>query len=263
MTVPVTRSPWLPFGMAPAAGIRLLCLPHAGAGASVYRAWGAGFAPWLGVCPVQPPGREKRRREPPLTDATELAGQLAPEIITSVRPPYAIFGHSTGALSAFETARELRRLGGPAPAGLFVAGRRAPHLAMDRTPLGGLTPGQLAVVLRRLGGTPEEVLRDADVLARIYPLLVADFAVNEEYRYSPEPPLAIPLTVFAATRDAGTTIEQAAQWHAHTSAGFRLHQLDGGHFAVLDPATDVRGQIAAALQSQSGVSRREQGASIE
>jgi len=75
---------------------------------------------------VQPPGREKRRAEPPVTSAPEMGRQLAPEIIDLVRPPYALFGHSAGALSAFEVSREIRRLGGALPVHLFVAGRRAP-----------------------------------------------------------------------------------------------------------------------------------------
>jgi len=174
------KSPWLPFGTAPDAGIRLLCLPHAGAGATVYRAWGAGFPAHIGVCPVQPPGREKRRREQPLTAVTELAA-----------------------------------------------------------------------LLRRLGGTPEEVLRDESLLRAWQPLLTADFMMNEGYEYRPEPPLAVPVTVFAATRDTGTDLAQAVAWQKQTSAGFQLCQLDGGHFAVFDRAPQVRDEIVGTLRRRS------------
>jgi medium-chain acyl-[acyl-carrier-protein] hydrolase len=126
------RSPWFPFGTGDGAPVRLLCLPHAGAGAGVYRAWSRGLPAWITTCPVQPPGREKRRSETPMTSAQELARQLAPVIIKTVRPPYAIFGHSTGALCAFEVSREIRRLDGPLPVHLFVAGRRAPGIPMVR-----------------------------------------------------------------------------------------------------------------------------------
>lgn len=251
MTERLGKSPWLPFGTAPEADIRLLCLPHAGAGATVYRAWGAGFPAHIGVCPVQPPGREKRRREQPLTAATELAGLLAPEVLAGIRTPYAVFGHSTGALSAFELVRELRRLGGPPPVHLFVAGRRAPQLPMDRTQLSGLPVTELAAMLRRLGGTPEEVLRDESLLRALQPLLTADFMMNEGYRYRPEPPLAVPVTVFAATRDTRTDLGQAAAWQQQTSAGFQLRQLDGGHFAVFDRAPEVRDEIVSTLRRRS------------
>lgn len=245
------RSPWLPFAAAPDACVRLLCLPHAGAGASAYRAWGAGLPAGIGCCPVQPPGREKRHLERPLTSVHELAGLLAPEVIASVRPPYALFGHSTGALAAFQLARRIRELDGPAPVHLFVSGRPAPQIPLPRTALRGLSMTELAAVLRKLGGTPEAVLRDEDMLRRVYPLLIADFAVNEEYAYQPGPSLAVPLTVFAATADPGTSPAQAAAWAEQTSAAFRLCPVEGDHFAVFDKAALVHQDIACTLGAPS------------
>jgi len=248
MTRQGTRSPWLPFGTAPEARVRLLCLPHAGAGASVYRAWGAGFSDVVGVCPVQPPGREKRRGEEPFTQVGPIVSSLAPEVIEAISPPYAILGHSTGALCAFELAREIRRLGGAEPAHLFVAGRRAPQLPMEVTMLGELSGDELAVVLRRLGGTPEEVLGNHRLLQMIQPLLAADFTVNERYTYQPGPPLIIPITAFAAMDDMGADSAQMAAWEQQTSAGFSMHTLSGGHFAVFDHAAHVQSLITDALQ---------------
>jgi medium-chain acyl-[acyl-carrier-protein] hydrolase len=247
MTARVTRSPWLPFGTAPEAEVRLLCLPHAGAGATVYRAWATGLPREIGVCPVQPPGREKRRGEPALDTVDDVVRPLAREVLETVKAPYAIFGHSTGALCTFELVREIRRLGGPQPEHLFVAGRRAPQQPMERTVLRGLPVEELADVLRRLGGTPDEVLADHDVLRMIQPLLVADFAVNEDYVYRPEPPLDTPITAFAATRDLGASVEQLDAWRHQTTERFALHVLDGGHFAVFDHAPVVRRRIAGEL----------------
>lgn len=246
-----TRSPWLPFGAAPDAAVRLLCLPHAGAGATVYRAWGAGLPAEVGLCPVQPPGREKRRGERLLTTVEEIVGPLATDVLASVRVPYAVFGHSTGALCAFELIRRIRRLGGPPPSHLFVSGRRAPQMPMTRTRLTGLSPGELATVLRRLGGTPEAVLSDHGMLAMIAPLLAADFSVNEDYAYRPEPRLAVPITAFAATQDAGGDVTQMAAWKDQTSASFGLRTLAGGHFAVFDRAAQVCEQIADELRCVS------------
>lgn len=243
----MTKSPWLPFGTAPGAPVRLLCLPHAGAGAAVYRDWGSGFPADVGVCPVRPPGREKRRREPLLTSAGEIVSLLAGEVIEAVRPPYAIFGHSTGALCAFELTRQIRRLGAPGPVHLFVSGRRAPQLPMVRTQLSGLSVDELAAVLRRLGGTPEPILAQRDMLRMIQPLLVADFAVNEAYTYRPEPPLAVPITAFAATQDRGGDLGQMASWEEQTSVSFAVHTLSGGHFAVFDHVQEVASRITADL----------------
>nr|WSX50173.1 thioesterase domain-containing protein [Streptomyces sp. NBC_00974] len=120
------KTPWLPFGAGEGAELRLLCLPHSSAGAFAYRAWGAGLPDWIGLAPVQPPGRETRRAEPPLDEVGPLAAALAEAVAASVEGPYAVFGHSTGAICAFELCRALRRIGAPLPVHLFVAGRRAP-----------------------------------------------------------------------------------------------------------------------------------------
>ncbi|BCB89734.1 thioesterase II family protein [Phytohabitans suffuscus] len=241
------RSPWFPFGTGEDAAVRLLCLPHAGAGASVYRAWGLGLPASVAACPVQPPGREKRRSERPMTSAVELARQLAPEIVRTVRPPYAMFGHSTGALCAFEVVREIRRLAGPPPVHLFVAGRRAPRIPMVRTDL-AVPPDELAAVLRRLGGTPEDVLADRSMLALIQPLLVADFHVNEIYDYRVEPRLTLPITAFAGTRDELADPDLVATWQQETSARYAQLVLDGSHFAIFENSSVVLRRIAADLE---------------
>jgi medium-chain acyl-[acyl-carrier-protein] hydrolase len=244
-------SPWLPFGAGDTAAVRLLCLPHAGAGASVYRAWGRGLPASIAACAVQPPGREKRRSEPPMTSVREIAEQFAPEIIATVRPPYALFGHSTGALCAFELTRHIRYLNGTLPVHLFLAGRRAPRIPMPRTELAGLPVGELAAVLRRLGGTPEDVLADPALLAMLQPLLAADFCVNEVYSYRAEPALPIPMTAFASTRDPMARPDDVAGWQDETSDRCSTVVLEGSHFAIFDNAAAVLARIAADLERWS------------
>ncbi|HET9899066.1 MAG TPA: thioesterase domain-containing protein [Streptosporangiaceae bacterium] len=255
MTERLVRSPWLPFGSKQDASVRLLCLPHAGAGATVYRTWASGLPGWIGACPVQPPGREKRRSEPILTAVRPLVESLAPDVAALVRPPYAIFGHSTGALCSFELIHELRRIGGPLPVHLFVAGRRAPQIPMDRTPLEGLSIEELTVTLRNMGGTPEEILADRDMVGLIRPMLIADFSVNESYSYTQVPALDLPITAFAGASDPGANVSQLAAWKEQTSARFHLHTLGGGHFAVFDHASDVLAVIAESLRPYEGAQR--------
>ncbi|MFJ7326472.1 thioesterase II family protein [Streptomyces cyaneofuscatus] len=242
-----TKSTWLPFGTPPEADIALLCLPHSGAGASAYRAWGQGMPERIGVCPVQPPGRETRRQEPPLRDVGSIVPSLARDVAVTVEGPYAVFGHSTGAICAFELCREIRRMGGPQPEHLFIAGRRAPQLQEKHTKVGELTTEQLAEVLREHGGTPDWVLNDPAMLRMLHPVLTADFEVSEGYVYSPEPPLDLPITAFAATDDPRGTVAQLAAWEPQTTREFTLHELQGDHFAIFQQADRVHTAVAQAL----------------
>lgn len=240
-------NPWFPLGVASDAKFRLLCLPHAGAGASYFNAWGKGFPPDIKVCPVQAPGRERRNRELPFTRVEPLAAELAQAIAACLVEPFALFGHSTGALCVFETARELRRIGGPRPERLFVSGRRAPQVPMEWHDLAAMDVAELADFLRQLGGTPEVVLDDPETLRFLQPLLAADFSLNEQYAYTPEDPLDLPITAFAGIEDPGAGAAEMSPWELQTAAGFRLHPLDGGHFAVFDRAAEVHRAIAADL----------------
>jgi len=183
-----------------------------------------------------------------MTSVQDIARQLAPEIIAVMTSPYAVFGHSTGALCAFEVIREVRRLNGPLPVHLFVAGRRAPSIPMAKTELAGLSVEELTDEMRRLGGTPEEVLANPALLALIQPLLAADFEVNELYDYHAEPRLPIPVTAFAGTRDHFAHPDDVAGWQDETGGVYTQLVLEGGHFAIFEYADAVLGQIAADLE---------------
>lgn len=248
-------SRWLPFGAQPHASVRLLCLPHAGAGAAAFRNWGRGLPDAIGLCPVQPPGRERRMSEEPFSTVQPLVRELAAETVRCVALPYAIFGHSTGALAAFEFCREIRRLGAPSPVHLFVAGRRAPQLPIRPSELGRLSLPELADLLRQLGGTPPDLLADAAMLAMMQPLLAADFEVNENYHFTPQDPLAVPITAFAGTKDKGADVAMMTAWREQTSAEFAIRALDGGHFAIFDHAAAVHATIADALGQGAGTPR--------
>src|SRR3954469_937665 len=147
------------------AQMRLFCFPHAGAGASAYREWETELAGTLQVCRVQLPGREERVREPAFTNVLRLAEVLADELEPWFDRPFAFFGHSMGALIAFELTRELRRRALPLPAHLFVSARRAPHLPARKRALHALPDDEFDADLRALDGTRAAVLADRELMA--------------------------------------------------------------------------------------------------
>jgi surfactin synthase thioesterase subunit len=238
---------WLPFSAPAGSTVRLITWPHAGAGASAFRAWGRSLPPTLGVWPLQPPGRETRRHELPVADVHRLASSCADEVLACLEGPYALFGHSTGAVGVFELCREIRRRGGPSPRHLFVSGRRAPQIRERTTGIEALGLNELADVLRRHGGTPEWVLTAPGMLTTLRPLLVADFAVSENYQYIAEPALDVPITAIAADADPRASVAAVEAWAVQTEGGFACHVIRGGHFAVLEQQQLVHELIAEAL----------------
>src|SRR3984957_7817499 len=183
------RTPWLPVRPPPEPGVRLFCFPHAGAGALAYREWSRLLPPAIQVLPVLPPGRETRFWEAPYTRIEPYVEDLAAALAPELRAPYALFGHSLGALVAFELARRLRAAGLAAPVHLFVSGRIAPPLTEYRRILHRLPASDLARELAALGGIPDDIDLGDHRLGYLLAALRADLTVNEKYAFAGQPPL--------------------------------------------------------------------------
>src|SRR5262245_31697623 len=110
------------------AELRMFCFPYAGGTASVYRNWAGFLAPTVQVIPVELPGRGARFQELPSVGMPALIEALAEAIIPLLDKPFAFFGHSMGAVIAFELARRLHREYDRRPQALFPSGRRAPQI---------------------------------------------------------------------------------------------------------------------------------------
>lgn len=224
--------------------VRLFCLSYAGGGASVFRSW-ADALPALDVVALQLPGRENRIAEPPISDMALLVGPLADAVAAVDDRPFAIFGHSMGARIAFELTRELRRRGRPEPAALFVSACKAPHIPRVPTPPIATIPDRLFLgMLRRMDGTPPELIEDPEFMRSVLPTLRADFAIIDTYDYADEPALGMPIRTFGGTYDQDVREDDLLAWQVHTTADFRSRQLRGGHFIVRDCQAEITRAIA-------------------
>ncbi|MCX5065666.1 alpha/beta fold hydrolase [Micromonospora lupini] len=218
----------------PAARLRLVCLPYAGAGAAAYRPWATLLGDDVEVWTAQLPGRERRLADPPLSTMDELAPPLVDAIVERVPAPFAIFGHSMGGIIGYEVAARLVARGGPVPQRLVVSAARPPRNA---APLGAahrLDDAALTRWLHDLGGIPDEVLADPGLLELILPTVRADLTVVASYRPATVPPLPLPVDAVAAADDPLVDPDEVAGWAACTDAGFSLTVVPGGHLYLHD-----------------------------
>jgi len=223
-------SPWLrPFSQRRNPRVWLWCLPHAGGSASAYGDWAPALPEDVEICAIQLPGREDRIAEPAFDNAAELADRLWEVMAAELDRPYALFGHSMGALIAFELA-DRARAAGVEPRRLLVSGCRAPHLALRCAPRCERPEHEFLEAVRDLNGAPEAVLADGELMQMMIPTMLSDFRLSELYRYRPRPPLGCPIVAFGGVADAEVTREELGGWACHTAAGFRLCMSPGDHF---------------------------------
>lgn len=229
------------FHPSPTAGRRLVCFPHAGGSAVFYFPVSAELHGPVDLLAVQYPGRQDRRAERGAEDLHLMADEVAEALGPWDDLPLTLFGHSMGALVAFEVARRIERAGGRVDH-LFVSGRQGP--AVDRPePSHPLDDEGIVAEVRAMSGTDARLLEDEELLRMVLPALRADYRALRAYRADHGAAVACPITALVGDRDPWTPLPEAGAWRDRTTAAFDLKVFPGGHFYLSDRPDDVIGML--------------------
>jgi medium-chain acyl-[acyl-carrier-protein] hydrolase len=237
--------------------MRLFCFPSAGGGVAQLYSWFQGLPSSVELCPIQLPGREERRQEPPFRRMDVLVADVADALEAALKTPYSLFGHSLGALVAFELARELRRRRLPLPARLFVSARVAPQLPPRFSPIHQLPDTEFIERLAsRYGPIPAAVLAEPELMSMFLPVLRSDMEILETYSYTAEPPLDLDISVFGGESDAGVDKDGLSSWAEQTSTPLAIRMFPGDHFfprvAREDFLKAMSSDLAESLRKHAG-----------
>jgi medium-chain acyl-[acyl-carrier-protein] hydrolase len=230
-------------------GCRLFCFHYAGGRAEIYNPWPERLPETIEVCAVQLPGRSYRLSEAPIQSVPLLVEELRRAILPLLDRPFAFFGHSMGALTAFELARVLVEGGEDRyrPTHLIVSGKRAPQIPSYYPPISELPDLELLEVLRALNGTPDAALQEMAVMKLFLPAIRADFALDDRWSYRIGPPLPVPIIALSGTLDKGASPALMAPWREQTTEDFRQHKFQGEHFFIHQFTNEIVALVADVL----------------
>lgn len=234
--IAATMTRYLDRPPTPDDGLRLFCFHHAGGGASAFSGWRKALGPGLSVFPVQLPGREGRITEPAFTDIDALVADLDEQLgpFLSEPVPFAFYGHSMGALVAYNLVRRRAARGRSLPGTLLVGAYPGPHHNAPLAEVCKLGDDELFELMAGIGGLPDIVRRFKKWADAQIALFRDDLAVCDSYDPARAEPLTVPIQVFTGADDPLMSPEDAASWSLHTTAACDVHVLPGGHFFTRD-----------------------------
>lgn len=231
--------------------LRMIGFHHAGGSASVYYPMSRELPGDWDLALLDLPGRGKRFSDAPLQDMDELIALAVDDLQPLIDVPYALFGHSLGAILAIEVARTMEARG-TGPAWVGVSGRAAPSFQRQaRRRLHELDDEALLTELLALGGTPDRIRQVPEFIDRFLRITRADLRAAESYEPLPDRrPLSCPVTAFGGLGDAWAPADMVEAWGLETRGDFRSRFYPGGHFYFLgEPFADfARGLVAEARE---------------
>lgn len=214
--------------------LTLFCLPHAGGTARHFARWNEWLPAGVTAVPVDLPGHGTRHRERLVDRWPDLVDDLAALVRGKRDGPYALVGHSLGALAAFEVARALHGTGDP-PRLLVAMGRNGPSAGLSHRPMHALPDAALLQAVDRLGGMPGPIAQDPSVMRFFLPAMRTDLRLAETYVRAPGPALSCPLWTVCGRRDLMTETAAVLAWQRETTGTFELTLLDAAHFMLDEP----------------------------
>ncbi|WP_431041551.1 thioesterase II family protein [Streptomyces sp. P1-3] len=218
----------------------LVCVPFAGAGPSFFHPWRALTSDGCRVVTVDLPGRERRLLETPYRNVYEAACGTVDDVVAAAGEGARVvfFGHSLGAVLAYELAHLLSKRHEVTVERLFVSGSPGPWTQRARRAT-GLPDEEFLARVEVFAGFRHEALDHPEMRELVLPTLRADCEMHENYTPSTDEPLSIPICSIRGTTDDLVDAELAREWRKATVDEFTFTEMPGGHMYLVDHAEEL------------------------
>ena len=247
---------FVPFKINPNNSLGIFCFYYAGGASTVYRPWINHISSNVDLIVVQLPGRENRFREALMTSMDLVIENLYSNFLSFYDKPCVFFGHSLGALIAFEFAKKLQDYSHFNLKHLIASGSRAPNTPIRREPIYALPDQELFAQIQKYNGIPQDLLNEKELLMDIMlPIIRADFTISDPYQCFSEVKLEVPITAFGGKDDDTFPVEGLLKWGLHTDT-FNNKLFEGDHFFIKSSFQEVIDSVNEILAKESGGHRQ-------
>lgn len=214
----------------------VFCFNHAGGNAMAYQKWTSDET--VDFVPAELPGHGVRISETRLEDIKDVSRQFAKEIAEMMafkkNVEFSVFGHSLGAIIAFNVVHRLEKKYMLSPACLQVAGREAPQEEDPSSYRTSMGKEALLEELVKYGATPTELLENKEYMDEyILPIMFSDYKISESFEYTNQK-VSAPIIAYYGREDMAAGGKVMAEWEKVTTGKFSMKGFDGGHFFVLE-----------------------------
>ncbi len=226
----------------------LFCLPYAGGSESIYYGWKKYLNPSIQLEAIELKGRGKRYNE----DFYETLDEAVEDIFTNIKnkivdDDYAIYGHSMGSLLAYELYYKIIDMGYRKPRHIFFSGYEAPSVIKKRENTYTLPDNDFINKVMELGGTPEEVMNNKELLELFLPIIRSDFKILETYNHEQrEDKIQCDVSILNGKRDS-INLQEILAWKNHVGKGFRVYNFEGDHFYINNNVENIINVINGTL----------------
>jgi medium-chain acyl-[acyl-carrier-protein] hydrolase len=235
--------------------LKLFCLPYAGGTAVIFKEWEKRLPAGIEIKAIEYAGHGKRSNHPLYKDVNEAIEDVYRLISAEIMDggSYAIFGHSMGAMLAYEVAQKIRQHNLPMPIHIFFSGRGVPHIQSKKEKIyHQMDDAAFQQEIANLGGTPKEFFDYPELMEYLLPILKNDFKISETaFRSTEIHPFDFPITIFMGKEEEEMEAENVHGWMLHTNQTCVVYYFNGGHFFINDELETIVGIIHKALTSQA------------
>ena len=213
--------------------VQIICLPYAGGNRYSFKGFANQLTDYLDFKTLELPGRGKRFKQPLLDDFFAMVDDIYQQILPRLDRDYILYGHSMGGILGNALIHKLKTNKKKTPLFFLVTGCSAPQNRKDDVILNTLNDFDFKKELNEMGGFPDEVLNNKELMSLLLPIIRADIIALEKVKYDFKEKHNVPI-ILGVGKGEELEHKHIYSWQLETTESLEVHIYEGNHFFILE-----------------------------